>query len=88
MTNDLSLNTLEKNQAIQEILQMRREIARLQDQFGISNTELEQAVQPTVETPQPLPTENTTENTTENPTENTTYEHGKKVGAWLKNVLK
>ena len=59
---------------------MRREIARLQDQFGISNTELEQAVQPTVETPQPLPTENTTENTT--------YEHGKKVGAWLKNVLK
>ncbi len=88
MTNDLSLNTLEKNQAIQEILQMRREIARLQDQFGISNTELEQAVQPTVETPQPLPTENTTENPTENPTENTTYEHGKKVGAWLKNVLK
>ena len=88
MTNDLSLNTLEKNQAIQEILQMRREIARLQDQFGISNTELEQAVQPTVETPQPLPTENTTENPTENPTEKTTYEHGKKVGAWLKNVLK
>ena len=88
MTNDLSLNTLEKNQAIQEILQMRREIARLQDQFGISNTELEQAVQPTVETPQPLPTENTTENPTENTTENTTYEHGKKVGAWLKNVLK
>ena len=88
MTNDLSLNTLEKNQAIQEILQMRREIARLQDQFRISNTELEQAVQPTVETPQPLPTENTTENPTENPTENTTYEHGKKVGAWLKNVLK
>jgi hypothetical protein len=88
MTNDLSLNTLEKNQAIQEILQMRREIARLQDQFGISNTELEQAVQPTVETPQPLPTQNTTENPTENPTENTTYEHGKKVGAWLKNVLK
>jgi len=88
MTNDLSFNTLDKNQAIQEILQKRREIARLQDQFGISNTELEQAVQPTVETPQPLPTENTTENTTENPTENTTYEHGKKVGAWLKNVLK
>jgi transposase-like protein len=88
MTNDLSLNTLDKNQAIQEILQMRREIARLQDQFGINNTELEQAVQPTVETPQPLPTENTTENPTENPTENTTYEHGKKVGAWLKNVLK
>ncbi len=88
MTNDLSLSTLDKNQAIQEILQMRREIARLQDQFGISNTELEQAVQPTVETPQPLPTENTTENPTENPTENTTYEHGKKVGAWLKNVLK
>ena len=88
MTNDLSLNTLDKNQAIQEILQMRREIARLQDQFGISNTELEQAVQPTVETPQPLPIENTTENPTENPTENTTYEHGKKVGAWLKNVLK
>jgi len=88
MTNDLSFNTLDKNQAIQKILQMRREIARLQDQFGISNTELEQAVQPTVETPQPLPTENTTENPTENPTENTTYEHGKKVGAWLKNVLK
>ena len=88
MTNDLSFNTLDKNQAIQEILQMRREIARLQDQFGISNTELEQAVQPTVETPQPLPTENTTENTAENTTENTTYEHGKKVGAWLKNVLK
>jgi|GEM_PF-1959114 len=88
MTNDLSLNTLDKNHAIQKILQMRREIARLQDQFGISNTELEQAVQPTVETPQPLPTENTTENPTENPTENTTYEHGKKVGAWLKNVLK
>ena len=84
MTNDLSFNTLDKNQAIQEILQMRREIARLQDQFGISNTELEQAVQPSVETSQPLPTENTTEN----PTENTTYEHGKKVGAWLKNVLK
>ena len=88
MTNVLSFNALDKNQAIQEILQMRREIARLQDQFGISNTELEQAVQPTVETPQPLPTENTTENPTENTTENTTYEHGKKVGAWLKNVLK
>ena len=88
MTNDLSFNAQDKNQAIQEILQMRREIARLQDQFGISNTELEQAVQPTVETPQPLPTENTTENPTENTTENTTYEHGKKVGAWLKNVLK
>ena len=88
MTNDLSFNTLDKNHAIQKILQMRREIARLQDQFGISNTELEQAVQPTVETPQPLPTENTTENTAENTTENTTYEHGKKVGAWLKNVLK
>lgn len=88
MTNDLSFNALDKNHAIQEILQKRREITRLQDQFGISNTELEQAVQPTVETPQPLPTENTTENPTENPTENTTYEHGKKVGAWLKNVLK
>ena len=80
MTNDLSLNTLEKNQAIQEILYKKREIARLQEHFGITSADLEQAVQPTVETPQPLPTEN--------PTENTTYEHGKKVGAWLKNVLK
>ena len=84
MSNDPTLDPQDKNQAIQEILQMRREIARLQDRFGISNPELEQAVQPSVETSQPLPTENTTEN----PTENTTYEHGKKVGAWLKNVLK
>jgi hypothetical protein len=80
MTNDLSLKTLDKNQAIQEILYKKREIARLQEHFGITSADLEQAVQPTVETPQPLPTENTTENTT--------YEHGKKVGAWLKNVLK
>jgi transposase-like protein len=68
MTDDLSFNTLDKNQVIQEILQMRREIAHLQDQFGISNSELEQAVQPAVETTQPLPTENTTENTTKNTT--------------------
>ena len=80
MTNDPSLNPQDKNQAIQEILYKKREIARLQEHFGITSADLEQAVQPTVETPQPLPTEN--------PTENTTYEHGKKVGAWLKNVLK
>ena len=36
MTDDLSFNTLDKNQVIQEILQMRREIAHLQDQFGIT----------------------------------------------------
>ena len=80
MTNDHNFNTQDKNQAIQEILRMQREIVRLQDQFGISNTELQQALHPDIATPQPIPAEN--------PTENSTYEHGKKVGSWLKNVLK
>ena len=84
MSNDPTLDPQDKNQAIQEILYKKREIARLQEHFGITIVDLEKAVQPSVETSQPLPTENTTEN----PTENTTYEHGKKVGAWLKNVLK
>lgn len=76
MSNDPTANPLDKNQAIQEILYKKREIARLQEHFGITNAELEQAAQPVSETPPP------------NPTENTTYDHGKKVGAWLKNVLK
>jgi len=80
MTNDTNFNTQDKNHAIQEILHMQREIVRLQEQFEISNTELEQAVHPDIATPQPIPAENTTENST--------YEHGKKVGSWLKNVLK
>ena len=84
MSNDPTLDPQDKNQAIQEILYKKREIARLQEHFGITSADLEQAVQPSVETSQPLPTENTSEN----PTDNTTYEHGKKVGAWLKNVLK
>ncbi len=84
MSNDPTLDPQDKNQAIQEILYKKREIARLQEHFGITSADLEQAVQRSVETSQPLPTQNTTEN----PTENTTYEHGKKVGAWLKNVLK
>ena len=84
MSNDPTLDPQDKNQAIQEILYKKGEIARLQEHFDITSADLEQAVQPSVETPQPLPTENTTEN----PAENTTYEHGKKVGAWLKNVLK
>ena len=84
MSNDPTLDPQDKNQAIQEILYKKREIARLQEHFGITSADLEQAVQTSVETSQPLPTENTTEN----PTDNTTYEHGKKVGAWLKNVLK
>lgn len=76
MSIDPSANLLDKNQAIQEILYKKREIARLQEHFGITNAELEQAAQPLSETPDP------------SPTENTTYDHGKKVGAWLKNVLK
>ena len=76
MSNDPSANPLDKNQAIQEILYKKREIARLQEHFGITNAELEQAAHPVSETPHP------------SPTENTTYDHGKKVGAWLKNVLK
>ena len=84
MSNDPTLDPQDKNQAIQEILYKKREIARLQEHFGITSADLEQAVHPAVETSQPLPTENTSEN----PTDNTTYEHGKKVGAWLKNVLK
>ncbi len=76
MSNDPSANPLDKNQAIQEILYKKREIARLQEHFGITNAELEQAANPVSETPQP------------SPPENTTYDHGKKVGAWLKNVLK
>ena len=84
MSNDPTLDPQDKNQAIQEILYKKREIARLQEHFGITSADLERATQPSVETSQPLPTENTTEN----PTDNTTYEHGKKVGAWLKNVLK
>jgi hypothetical protein len=84
MSNDPTLDPQDKNQAIREILYKKREIARLQEHFGITSADLEQAVHPSVVTSQPLPTENTTEN----PTENTTYEHGKKVGAWLKNVLK
>ena len=84
MSNDPMLDPQDKNQAIQEILYKKREIARLQEHFGITSADLERATQPSVETSQSLPTENTTEN----PTENTTYEHGKKVGAWLKNVLK
>ena len=80
MSNDPTLDPQDKNQAIQEILYKKREIARLQEHFGITSADLEQAVQPSVETSQP--------HTTENPTDNSTYEHGKKVGAWLKNVLK
>ncbi len=76
MSNDPSANPLDKNQAIQEILYKKREIARLQEYFGITNAELEQAANPVSETPHP------------SPAENTTYDHGKKVGAWLKNVLK
>ena len=76
MSNDPSANPLDKNQAIQEILYKKREIARLQEHFGITNAELEQAANPVSETPQP------------SPVEQTTYDHGKKVGAWLKNVLK
>lgn len=84
MSNDPTLDPQDKNQAIQEILYKKSEIARLREHFGITNADLERAVHSSVETSQPLPTENTTEN----PTDNTTYEHGKKVGAWLKNVLK
>ena len=84
MSNDPTLDPQDKNQAIQEILYKKREIARLQEHFGITSADLERATQPSVETSQPL----LTENTSENPTANTTYEHGKKVGAWLKNVLK
>ena len=80
MTNDTNFNTQDKNHAIQEILHMPREIVRLHEQFGISNTELEQTVHPDIATAQPIPAENTTENST--------YEHGKKVGSWLKNALK
>ncbi len=76
MSNDPSANPLDKNQAIQEILYKKREIARLQEHFGITNAELEQAANTVNETPQP------------GPAEQTTYDHGKKVGAWLKNVLK
>jgi len=80
MTNDPSLNPQDKNQAIQEILYKKREIVRLQEHFGITSADLEQAANPMSETSQP--------HASENPTDNTTYEHGKKVGAWLKNVLK
>ncbi len=76
MSNDPSANPLDKNQAIQEILYKKREIARLQEHFGITNAELEQAANPVSATPRP------------SPVEQTTYDHGKKVGAWLKNVLK
>ncbi len=76
MSNDPSANPLDKNQAIQEILYKKREIARLQEHFGITNAELEQAANPFSETPH------------QSPAENTTYDHGRKVGAWLKNVLK
>ena len=84
MSNDPMLDPQDKNQAIQEILYKKREIARLQEHFGITKADLEQAVHSSVETSQPLPTQNTTAN----PTDNSTYKHGKKVGAWLKNVLK
>ena len=84
MSNDPTLDPQDKNQAIQEILYKKREIARLQEHFGITSADLERATQPAVETSQPLPNEDTTDNTTDK----TTYEHGKKVGAWLKNVLK
>ena len=80
MSNDPTLDPQDKNQAIQEILYKKSEIARLQEHFGITNADLKQAVHSSVETSQPL--------ATENPTDNSTYEHGKKVGAWLKNVLK
>ena len=76
MSNDPSLNPQDKNQAIQDILYKKREIARLQEHFGITNADLEKAANPVSQTSEP------------EPTENTTYEHGKKVGAWLKNVLK
>ncbi len=76
MSNDQSLNPQDKNQAVQEILYKKREIARLQEHFGITNADLEQAANPVSQTSEPAPAENTT------------YEHGKKVGAWLKNVLK
>ena len=76
MSNDQSLNPQDKNQAIQEILYKKLEIARLQEHFGITNADLEQAANPVSQTSEP------------EPAENTTYEHGKKVGAWLKNVLK
>lgn len=76
MSNDPSANPLDKNQAIQEILYKKREIARLQEHFGITNAELEEAAHPVSETPHP------------SSTENTTYDQGKKVGAWLKSVLK
>jgi hypothetical protein len=36
MSNDPSANPLDKNQAIQEILYKKREIARLQEHFGIT----------------------------------------------------
>ena len=76
MSNDPSLNPQDKNQAIQDILYKKREITRLQEHFGITNADLEQAANPVSQTSK------------HEPTENTTYEHGKKVGAWLKNVLK
>lgn len=80
MTNNHDFNTMDKNHAIQKILHIQREVVRLQEQFEISNAELEQANQSNVATPQPIPAENNTENVT--------YEHGKKVGSWLKSVLK
>jgi hypothetical protein len=76
MSNDPTFNPQDKNQAIQDILYKKREIARLQEHFGITNADLEQAANPV------------SQSSRSEPTENTTYEHGKKVGAWLKNVLK
>ncbi len=76
MSNDPTFNPQDKNQAIQDILYKKREIARLQEHFGITSADLEQAANPVSKTAEP------------EPAENTTYEHGKKVGAWLKNVLK
>ena len=76
MTNDPTLNPFTKNQAIAEILHKRQEIMRLQAQFGITNAELEQAGNPP------------SENLPPSAPESSTYEHGKKVGGWLKNVLK
>ena len=80
MSNDPTFNPQDKNQAIQDILYKKREITRLQEHFGITNADLEQAANPVRETSEP--------HASENLTDNTTYEHGKKVGAWLKNVLK
>lgn len=76
MTNDPTLNPFTKNQAIAEIVHKKQEIMRLQAQFGITDADLEQAANSPSENPPP------------SALENSTYEHGKKVGSWLKNVLK